>query len=84
MEMSAVFLLLILTVIKVLKISGADSRYDALRHLRLDRPVYSLDTLEKDDCGSFDQAKAWAENHAIPELARFSIFLTEDDLHRKE
>ena len=22
-----------------------DSRYDALRHLRLDRPVYSLDTL---------------------------------------
>lgn len=61
-----------------------DSRYDALRHLRLDRPVYSLDTLEKDDCGSFDQAKAWAENHAIPELARFSIFLTEDDLHPKE
>ena len=61
-----------------------DSRYDALRHLRLDRPVYSLDTLEKDDCGSYEQAKAWAENHAIPELARFSIFLTEDDLHRKE
>ncbi|MGN0746355.1 MAG: helix-turn-helix domain-containing protein [Aristaeellaceae bacterium] len=60
-----------------------DPRYDTLRHLRLDRPVYSLDTLEKDDCGSFEQAKAWAENHAIPELARFNIFLTEDDLRRK-
>lgn len=61
-----------------------DARHDALRRMRLDRPVYSLDTLEVDDSRAFEQAKAYAESHAIPELARFSIFLTEDDLHRKE
>lgn len=60
-----------------------NSRYDALRHLRLDRPVYSLDTLEKDDSGSYEQAKTWVEKHRIPELARFSIFMTEDDLRRR-
>lgn len=60
-----------------------DARYDALRRMRLDRPVYSLDTLEVDDSRAFEQAKAHAESHAIPELSRFHIFMTEEDIRRR-
>lgn len=63
--------------------AAPDARYDALRCMRLDRPVYSLDTLEVDDSRAFEQAKAHAEGHAISELSRFHIFMTEEDIRRK-
>lgn len=63
--------------------AAPDARHDALRRMRLDRPVYSLDTLEIDDSRAFEQAKAHAEGHAIPELSRFHIFMTEDDIRRR-
>lgn len=58
-----------------------DPRYDNYRKLRLDKPVYSLDTLEQNDDGdAFEEARKYAENNAIRELARFNIFMTEDDI----
>lgn len=58
-----------------------DSRFDAFRVVSLDRPVYSLKTLEEDDAEEFISAKAFAEEEAIPELAVFNIFMTEEDIH---
>ena len=47
----------------------------------LDSPVYSLSTLEEyDDPAGLEQAKAYAETYAIPELAAFNIFMTEEDI----
>jgi hypothetical protein len=47
----------------------------------LDRPVYSLSTLEEyDDSDALDNARAYAEAYAIPELADFNIFMTEEDI----
>ena len=58
-----------------------DPRFDAYRVYRLDNPVYSLSTLEEyDDPKELENAKAYAEVHAIPELAAFNIFMTEEDI----
>ena len=58
-----------------------DPRFDAYRGYCLDSPVYSLSTLEEyDDPAKLEQAKAYAETYAIPELAAFNIFMTEEDI----
>ena len=58
-----------------------DPRFDAYRGYCLDSPVYSLSTLEEyDDPAGLEQAKAYAETYAIPELAAFNIFMTEEDI----
>ena len=58
-----------------------DPRFDAYRGYCLDSPVYSLSTLEEyDDPAELEQAKAYAETYAIPELAAFNIFMTEEDI----
>ena len=58
-----------------------DPRFDAYRVYRLDNPVYSLSTLEEyDDPEELKNAKAYAEDYAIPELAAFNIFMTEEDI----
>ena len=58
-----------------------DPRFDAYRVFCLDRPVYSLSTLEEyDDSDALDNARAYAEAYAIPELAAFNIFMTEEDI----
>ncbi len=58
-----------------------DPRFDAYRGYRLDCPVYSLSTLEEyDDSEELEKAKAYAEVFAIPELAAFNIFMTEEDI----
>lgn len=58
-----------------------DQRYDAYRCVRLDRPVYALRTLEEnDDSGAFEKARLHAEAYAIPELGRFNIHMTSDDI----
>lgn len=56
-------------------------RFIAYRKLFLDQPVYALSTVEKNnDPVAFAIAKAHAERLAIPELARFNIFMTKTDL----
>lgn len=58
-----------------------DSKFDICRNARLDRAVYSLRTLEEnDDACTFEAARSYAENNAIPELARFSLYMTENDI----
>lgn len=57
-----------------------DPRFDAIRDFCLDQPVYSLDTLACDDAEDCIQAKTFAEKNAIPELACFNIFMTEEDV----
>ena len=58
------------------------ARYDEYRKARLDRPVYALRTLNvNDDDGAFQRARTEAENSAIPELGRFGIYMTEEDIH---
>ena len=58
-----------------------EPRFDAYRVYRLDNPVYSLSTLEEyDDPEELKNAKAYAEDYAIPELAAFNIFMTEEDI----
>ena len=58
-----------------------NSRFDAYRGYCLDCPVYSLSTLEEyDDPDEMKNAKAYAEAYAIPELAVFNIFMTEEDI----
>lgn len=62
-----------------------DPRFDAYRVYRLDNPVYSLSTLEEyDDPEELKNAKAYAEAYAIPELAAFNIFMTEEDISPDE
>ena len=57
------------------------ARYDEYRKARLDRPVYALRTLNvNDDDGAFQRARTEAENNAIPELGRFGIYMTEEDI----
>lgn len=57
------------------------ARYDEYRALRLDSPVYSLSTLNVDsDEGDYQRARNEAENNAIPELSRYGIYLTEEDI----
>ena len=57
------------------------ARYDEYRALRLDSPVYSLNTLNVDsDEGDYQRARNEAENNAIPELGRYGIYLTEEDI----
>ena len=57
------------------------ARYDEYRKARLDRPVYALRTLNvnDDDC-AFQRARTEAENNAIPELGRYGIYMTEEDI----
>ena len=60
-------------------------RFDAYRGYRLDCPVYSLSTLEEyDDPEELKNAKTYAEAYAIPELAAFNIFMTEEDISPDE
>ena len=57
------------------------ARYDEYRKTRLDGPVYALRTLNvNDDDGAFQRARTEAENNAIPELGRFGIYMTEEDI----
>lgn len=57
------------------------ARYDEYRALRLDSPVYSLNMLNVDsDEGDYQRARNEAENNAIPELGRYGIYLTEEDI----
>lgn len=57
------------------------ARYDEYRKTRLDGPVYALRTLNvNDDDGAFQRARTEAENNAIPELGRYGIYLTEEDI----
>ena len=57
------------------------ARYNEYRELRLDSPVYSLSTLNvNSDDGDFQRARNDAENNAIPELGRYGIYLTEEDI----
>lgn len=57
------------------------ARYDEYRKARLDRPVYALRTLNvNDDDGAFQRARTEAENSAIPELGRYGIYMTEEDI----
>ena len=60
-----------------------DSKFDACRNARLDRAVYALRTLEEnDDACAFEEARCYTENNAIPELTRFNIYMTEDDIRQ--
>ena len=62
-----------------------DDRFDAYRNRPLDSPVYSLNTLaDYDDAEEMNEAKAYAEAYAIPELAAFNIFMTEEDISPDE
>lgn len=62
-----------------------DPRFDAYRGYRLDCPVYSLSMLEEyDNSEELENAKAYAEAYAIPELAAFNIFMTEEDISPDE
>lgn len=54
-------------------------RYDAYRNTCLDQPVYPMQAMSEDKY-AFNLARACAEKYAIPELARFNIFLTEEDI----
>ena len=57
------------------------ARYDEYRKARLDGPVYALRTLNvNDDDGAFQHARTEAENNAIPELGRYGIYMTEEDI----
>ena len=57
------------------------ARYDEYRKTRLDGPVYALRTLNvNDDDGAFQRARTEAENSAIPELGRYGIYMTEEDI----
>lgn len=57
------------------------ARYDEYRKVRLDGPVYALRTLNvNDDDGAFQRARTEAENNAIPELGRYGIYMTEEDI----
>lgn len=57
------------------------ARYDEYRKARLDGPVYALRTLNvNDDDGAFQRARTEAENNAIPELGRYGIYMTEEDI----
>lgn len=57
------------------------AQYDEYRKARLDRPVYALRTLNvNDDDGAFQRARTEAENNAIPELGRYGIYMTEEDI----
>ena len=57
------------------------ARYDEYRKARLDGPVYALCTLNvNDDDGAFQRARTEAENNAIPELGRYGIYMTEEDI----
>lgn len=55
------------------------SRYDAYRCVRLDRPVYPIRTMTADG-DDFERAKKNARKNALPELARFNIFLSTEDV----
>lgn len=45
--------------------------------------MYALRTLEEnDDACAFEEARCYAENNAIPELTRFNIYMTEDDIRQ--
>ncbi|MGM9630100.1 helix-turn-helix domain-containing protein [Butyricicoccus sp.] len=57
------------------------ARYDEYRKARLDKPVYALSTLSVDnEDGAFQRARTEAENNAIPELGRYGIYMTEEDI----
>ena len=57
------------------------ARYDEYRKARLDGPVYALRTLNvNDDDGAFQRVRTEAENNAIPELGRYGIYMTEEDI----
>lgn len=62
-----------------------ESRYDAFRGECLDQPVYSLRTLEEaDNSDEFEEARAFTEVLAVPEMAHFNIYMTEKDITPKK
>ena len=78
---SAFFLLGLITYLSRRNGKKLKPRYDALRSECLDQPVYSLRTLEEaDNTHELSKAKANTESHAIPELACFNIYMTEEDI----
>ncbi len=61
-----------------------EPRYVAYRSECLDQPVYSLRTLEEGDSAhEYLDARIYTENHAVIELARFNIYMTENDITPK-
>ena len=58
--------------------------YETLRKMRLDEPVYSMNTMLKaSNRKAFANICLEAELESIPELARHNIYLTEDDIRPK-
>ena len=58
-----------------------DPRFDAYRDYCLDCHVYSLRTIAAcDDPAEMNKARAYAENHAVRELAAFDIYMTKEDI----
>lgn len=49
--------------------------------MRLDKPVYRLAHARKTECGGLNVLDD-AQNQAIPELAHFGIYMTQDDIGR--
>ena len=57
-------------------------QYDEYRKLSLDQPVYSPSTMANyDDPDAYKKAMAYAETCSIPELARFNIYMTREDIN---
>lgn len=55
--------------------------FDAYREECLDQPVYSLRTLEEsDDADEYEMSVTYTRALAVPELARFNIYMTEKDI----
>ncbi len=63
------------------------ARFDAYRELCLDQPVYSFAVIETangdDDSELLLCKKNYARIYGIPELARFNIFMAEEDIGLK-
>ena len=60
------------------------SEYDRYRNDRLEHPIYPLRLMDIDyDGEDYEAEKNDIMACAIPELARFNIFMTEEDIHPK-
>ena len=61
-------------------------RYNSYRGYWLDQPVYPVELFNpyNDDPDSFDLGRNYNQMCAIPELARFGIYMTEYDISPKE
>ena len=60
------------------------SEYDRYRNDRLEHPIYPLRLMDIDyDGEEYEAEKDDIMAYAIPELTRFNIFMTEEDIHPK-